>query len=99
MQLVEGQGLVSASDLTGFLACGHLTFQERAATRGKLSRPERTDPELDILTQRGEQHEVDYLNTLAASGRGVVRLDLQHRIGQRRAAAASVSRTKRGVPK
>lgn len=76
MQLVDGQVLVSASDLTGFLACEHLTHQERAASRGELSRPERVDPELDILTRRGQEHELAYLDQLTASGRGVVRLDV-----------------------
>ena len=77
MQLVEGRVVVSPSDLTGFLACEHLTAQERLATAGTLSRPDRVDPELDILTRRGQEHELAYLEVLQGGGRDVLRLDLE----------------------
>ena len=77
MQLVEGRVVVSASDLTGFLACEHLTAQERLATAGTLSRPDRVDLELDILTRRGQEHELTYLALLQGGGREVLRLDLE----------------------
>lgn len=67
MYLIGGQFVVSPSDLTGFLACEHLTQQELAVTRGELVRPERTDPELEVVTRRGLEHEQRYLEKLRAA--------------------------------
>ena len=53
MQLLEGEMVLSATDLTGFLECEHLTQLELKAAKGLLVRPDRDDPELDILTRRG----------------------------------------------
>src|SRR5205085_1568996 len=46
MQFLDGQLIVSPSDLTGFLECEHLTQQELRAARGEIVRPERQDPEV-----------------------------------------------------
>ena len=46
MHLTGGRLILSASDVTGFLECPHLTQQELAATRGEVKRPHRDDPEL-----------------------------------------------------
>ena len=58
MHLTGGRLILSASDLTGFLECAHLTQQELAATRGELVRPEREDPELELIARqsRGRLH-------------------------------------------
>jgi uncharacterized protein len=72
MQSIDGRLVLSASDLTGYLACEHLTQQELAVTRGELERPTRDDPELDILTQHGEKHELEHLARLRSDG-GVIR--------------------------
>jgi uncharacterized protein len=68
MQLIEGQLVVSPSDLSGFLECEHLTQQELAAARGELERPKREDPELEILRRRGLEHETQHLERLRAQG-------------------------------
>lgn len=75
MQLINGQPVCSATDLVGFLACEHLTALERAALAGLVKRPQRMDPELDILRKRGEEHEQRYLADLAADGRTVVEIE------------------------
>src|ERR1700732_4098924 len=72
MQFLDGRLIVSPSDLTGFLECEHLTQQELAAARGEIERPERKDPELEVLTQRGLEHEARHLAELRASHRRVV---------------------------
>src|SRR6202521_5033593 len=72
MQFLEGRLIVSPSDLTGFLECEHLTQQELAAARGEIERPERKDPELEVLTRRGLEHEARQLAELRASHRRVV---------------------------
>ena len=61
MQFLEGRLIVSPSDLTGFLECEHLTQQELAAARGEIERPERKDPELEVLTRRGLEHEARHM--------------------------------------
>jgi len=75
MQLVDGQPVFSATDLVGYLACEHLTALEAAALRGLVERPNRPDPELDVIRRRGEQHELRYLADLEASGRLVARIE------------------------
>ena len=57
MQIVDGNLVYSATDLVGFLECGHLTSLERAAVSGHLERPVRDDPVLDRITQRGQLHQ------------------------------------------
>src|SRR5256884_816708 len=71
MQFLDGRLIVSPSDLTGFLECEHLTQQELAAARGEIERPERKDPELEVLTRRGLEHEARHLASLG-SGHGRV---------------------------
>ena len=68
MQFLEGQLIVSPSDLTGFLECEHLTQQELAAARGEIARPERDDPMLDMLSRRGLEHEGKHLAGFRAKG-------------------------------
>src|SRR5437868_2173292 len=72
MQFFDGRLIVSPSDLTGFLECEHLTQQELAAARGEIERPERKDPELEVLTQRGLEHEARHLVELRTSRQKVI---------------------------
>src|SRR2546428_1845385 len=72
MQLLDGRLIVSPSDLTGFLECEHLTQQELAAARGEIERPERKDPELEVLTRRGLEHEARHLAELRTGHRRVI---------------------------
>ena len=74
MQLIDGRPVFSATDLVGYLACEHLTALERAALAGLVKRPTRADPELDIIRERGFQHEARYLADLTAAGRAVVEI-------------------------
>jgi len=74
LQLIDGRPVFSATDLVGYLACEHLTALERAALKGLVKRPNRADPELDIIRERGFQHEARYLADLTASGRSVVEI-------------------------
>lgn len=75
MHLIDGRLILSASDLTGFLECPHLTQQELAATRGEAVRPERDDPELELLARHGTAHEVAHLDAYSSAGRSVVRIE------------------------
>ena len=75
MQLIDGQPVYAATDLVGYLACGHLTDLERCALAGLVARPDRPDPELDRIRLRGYEHEQRYKSDLQASGRLVTDLD------------------------
>src|SRR3982074_1721629 len=72
MQFLEGRLIVSPSDLTGFLECEHLTQQELAAAPGEAGRPGRKDPELEVLTRRGLEHEARQLASMRTGHRRVV---------------------------
>src|ERR1700694_2152529 len=82
MHLLDGEIVLSPTDLTGFLECEHLTQLELKAVRGLIERPIRDDPELDILTRRGGEHEQAHLDRLRAEGRTVREIQSQ---GQSRA--------------
>ncbi|MGH2513812.1 MAG: TM0106 family RecB-like putative nuclease, partial [Candidatus Limnocylindrales bacterium] len=83
MQLIDGQPVFSATDLVGFLACQHLTGLELAAAGKLVQRPMRADPELDIIQQRGFEHEKRYLAGLEAEGRRVTSIHTDDTIEDR----------------
>jgi uncharacterized protein len=66
---------LSASDLSGFLSCIHLTALDLAVARGDLAPPTWTDPVLIILRDRGLEHERGYVEKLRAEGLCVTDLD------------------------
>ncbi|HEX6474706.1 MAG TPA: TM0106 family RecB-like putative nuclease, partial [Candidatus Limnocylindria bacterium] len=72
MQDLDGTTVYSATDLVGFLACEHLTTLDRVALTGAISAEDRVDEELEVLRERGEEHERRYLAYLQAQGRTVV---------------------------
>ena len=75
MEIVNDSLVSSATDLVGFLECGHLTSLERAAVSGHLERPVRSDPILDRIAQRGQLHEERFLDSLLAEGFQAMKLD------------------------
>ena len=83
MQLLAGQPVFSATDLVGFLACEHLTALELAGAAGLVTRPNRLDPELDLIQQRGLDHEHRYLADLEAAGRRATRIEQDEAIEDR----------------
>ena len=72
MQDLDGTTVYSATDLVGFLACEHLTTLDRVALTGAISAEDRVDEELDVLRERGEEHERRYLADLESRGHIVV---------------------------
>jgi hypothetical protein len=83
MQLIDGRPVFSATDLVGFLACEHLTALELAAAAHLVERPERPDAELDLIQQRGLDHEYRYLAGLEAAGRQATRVEQDDTIEDR----------------
>ena len=75
MEIVGDRLVYSATDLVGFLECGHLTNLERAVASGRLDRPDRNDPVLDRIAQRGLQHEERFLESLLSDGFEVAQIE------------------------
>jgi len=67
----------SPSDLTAYLACEHLTQLELAVAEGRLERPERVDPQGDLIRAKGEEHEAAYLARLVADGREITTIEIE----------------------
>jgi hypothetical protein len=57
---------LSASDLSGFLSCNHLTALDLAVARGQRPAPDWVDPVLIVLRERGLDHERGYVEELRA---------------------------------
>jgi predicted RecB family nuclease len=71
--------VVSASDLVGYLACDHLATLELGRAQGLWEKPpRREDPELELLQERGLEHETAYLDRLRAAGRSIHEVQLRH---------------------
>ncbi len=75
MRTVDGEVLFSPTDLVGFLACGHLTQLDRASFAGLIEKSKKVDEELQLLIDKGREHETRYLGLLAAEGLGVTDID------------------------
>jgi predicted RecB family nuclease len=71
VQELDGTLVVSATDLVGFLECGHLITLEQLRVAGEIEKPIRDDPELDLIRRRGFDHEQAYLGRLRDEGRTV----------------------------
>ena len=66
MRLVAELLRLSATDLANHLGCGHLSQLDLAVAEGRAKRPHRKDPILELLTERGREHEAAYLKHLRA---------------------------------
>lgn len=97
----DGTIVVSATDLVGFLECGHLTTLELGQLDGMWEKPHpRVDPEVVLLQERGEAHERAYLGRLRADGltiHSIDKTDLTTPEQLRAAEAETVSAMRRGV--
>ena len=60
--------ILSATDLSNFLGCRHRTALDMAAAHDTRKRPYFTDPLLELLFQRGLEHERKYVESLRAKG-------------------------------
>src|SRR5690349_6979333 len=71
MNFINNIFQVSATDLSNHLSCRHLTELNRRVALGELKRPHWTDPQLEILIQRGQDHEKAYVEHLKSSGKTI----------------------------
>jgi len=72
VRFLDGEWILSPSDLTGFSACAHLTVLDGLVAAGELDRPTRRDPLLDVLSRLGTKHEDELLDDLKEQGLEVV---------------------------
>ncbi len=70
MDRVDGRWIYSASDLTNFLYCQHLSVRSRAVALGELRRPESPDG-AQLLQRKGDEHETHYLDAIRERGHRV----------------------------
>lgn len=74
MKIVSKGFVLAATDLSNHLACLHSTQLNKKLARGELKKPYRNDPSLDVLEQRGREHEAAYVEFLKAKGLSIVDL-------------------------
>jgi uncharacterized protein len=74
MRLVAELLQLSATDLANHLGCAHLSQLDRAVAERRAERPRRRDPIIDLLTERGREHEAAYLAHLRAQKLRVVEI-------------------------
>jgi predicted RecB family nuclease len=75
MYVEQGKTQFFATDLTNFVACRHLVSLERLVAHAELKRPFVSDPMLDVLRERGIEHEKAYVTQLAGHGKRIVELE------------------------
>jgi predicted RecB family nuclease len=74
MKITDGQVRFSASDLSNFLACRHVSRLDILAAAGRLKPAREYDAGFDKLLERGEKHEQNVLERFRAGGHEVVEI-------------------------
>jgi predicted RecB family nuclease len=86
---------LSATDLANHLSCTHLTTVNLLLAKGELAEPSWDNPHLEILQQRGLEHETAYVQSLQSRGLAVVDLSGE---AEATAADATSAAMKGGAP-
>ena len=74
MQSSNGRILLSPSDLNNYVNCRHLTTLAREVARGEREAPHSAGKGAELLQEKGELHERQFLERLHAEGREVVEI-------------------------
>ena len=75
MQIINGQLLLSATDLMRFMGCKHATSLDLLYLEGKGPAKKADDPEAELLQRQGHEHEAKHLAALKVSGKKVREID------------------------
>ena len=87
MQQIEGKTRLSATDLTTHLACAHATTLDLEVAQGRRKRPEGGfDEQVQLVFDKGMEHERSYLATLEAQGLQIVVIPGRGSVAEREAA-------------
>ena len=76
MQRIERSLVFSPSDLHKFVECEHLTALQVLASDGLVETPERDDAALELLREKGLEHERVWLKRLRDEGRAVTAIEV-----------------------
>jgi len=72
MRILDGQLVLSPSDLSNFLTCRHRAGLDLAAARKVIEKPRYEDPYVAMLGRHGDEHERAYVDSLRRQGLSVV---------------------------
>ena len=75
MKITKDQIQLSAGDLIGHLNCDHLTSLNVQVANRTLNQPDSYDPLLQLLHERGQRHEDDYIEHLRNKGCEITIID------------------------
>jgi predicted RecB family nuclease len=94
MKLLAGQPLYSATDLLNFLGCTHATALDVEVMGGNIGfASDRKDDYLTLLSEKGDEHERNYLGKLKSDGRRVVEIEKEGSIDTKVAQTRDAMRT------
>jgi predicted RecB family nuclease len=94
MRILDGQLVLSPSDLANFLTCRHRAGLDLAVAHKQLERPAYSNPYAAILQKHGEEHEHAYVEALRRQGMSVVDVSAN---GATSAIGATLSAMRTGV--
>src|SRR3954447_23186104 len=99
MQRLDGQLVLSPTDLTHHQECAHLTRLDLGVAAGEWAAPDVETPEdVQFVFDRGIEHEKRYLESLRAASRTVEEIEAASGAeGRRRAEARTVEAMRHGV--
>src|SRR6266545_2793468 len=97
MQSTNGRILLSPSDLNDYVNCRHLTTLVREVARGEREAPHVADEATRLLQEKGELHELQFLERLHADGREVVEIAMDERWDFDAAAARTLDAMRAGA--
>ena len=97
MQSTNGQLFLSPSDLNDYVDCQHVTTLALEVVRGQRLAPHVANEEAELLRQKGEIHEREFLEWLRAEGRTVIEIGLGERWDFEAAAARTADAMRAGV--
>jgi predicted RecB family nuclease len=97
MQQLDDRLILSPSDVTGYLACEHLTTLSLAVARGELTKQDAVNEQAELVFRKGREHEAAYLQRLRDEGREVVEISLEPDLDWERGARETREAIERGV--
>jgi predicted RecB family nuclease len=81
VQQLDDLLILSASDLISYLECPHLTQLDLEVVSGRRVLEETRTDSADLVARKGDEHELAYLESLRAGGRGVVEIASEPGLG------------------
>jgi predicted RecB family nuclease len=99
MQHIDGQLLLSPTDLTKHLACAHVTTLDLLALGGRRDLGAAApDDALQLVFRKGMEHESAYLQRLRAAGLSVAEIPTRYDVeGRRQSEAETLAAMREGV--